>query len=103
MAKTNANKAAEIEETEAQIPDPVKDLNAHMEEYVEYTAPISADPDEQPIFVSVNGENLRIKRGETVRVKRKFLAALRDAAEQERAAIRYQRQAASATGPIANL
>ena len=40
------------------------------EEYVEYTAPYAADlRDETPVFVAVNGESLRIKRGETVRIK----------------------------------
>ncbi len=75
-----------------------------MEEYVEYTAPYAADlRDETPVFVAVNGESLRIKRGETVRIKRKFLEALRCASEQERAAMRYQRQAASAAGPLAEM
>ncbi len=75
-----------------------------MEEYVEYTAPYGADlADTTPIFVAVNGESLRIKRGETVRIKRKFLEALRLAAAQEREALRYQRQAAGAAGPLAEL
>ena len=70
-----------------------------MEEYVEYTAPYAADlSDMTPIFVAVNGESIRIRRGQTVRIKRKFLEALRLASEQERAAMRYQRQAASAAG-----
>ena len=75
-----------------------------MEALVEYTAPYAADlSDMTPVFVAVNGETLRIKRGETVKIKRKFLEALRCASEQEREAMRYQRQAASASGPLANL
>ena len=73
-----------------------------MEELVEYTAPYNADlSDATPIFVAVNGESLRIRRGETVFIKRKFLEALRLAAEQEREAIRYQKQAAAGNTPIA--
>lgn len=76
----------------------------NMEELVEYTAPYNADlSDATPVFVAVNGETLRIRRGETVSIKRKFLEALRCASEQERAAIRYQRQAASAAGPMAEM
>ena len=75
-----------------------------MEALVEYTAPYAADlSDMTPVFVAVNGETLRIRRGETVKIKRKFLEALRCAAEQEREAMRYQRQAASASGPLANM
>ncbi len=75
-----------------------------MEALVPFAAPFAADPnDAAPIFVAVNGETLRIRRGETVRIKRKFLEALRLAAAQERAAVRYQRQAAGAAGPIAEM
>lgn len=44
------------------------------EEYVTVTIPRSARAykDEDAMFVSLNGENLRIKYGEPVKIKRKF-------------------------------
>ena len=65
---------------------------ARMEEYVEFETPLTADPEERDILVSVNGETLRIRRGERVRIQRKFAEVLRAAEEQRRAAVRYQRQ-----------
>lgn len=58
------------------------------EEYVEYTAPLLPDLKDQTIFVSVNSETIRIKRGETVKIKRKFVEALNNASKQEYAAMR---------------
>ena len=73
-------------------PTETKTIEEIMEEYVEYEAPLTANPDERDILVSVNGETLRIKRGERVQIKRKFLEVLRQADEQRRAAVRYQRE-----------
>lgn len=48
------------------------------------------------VFVSVNGERCLIKRGVRVKVKRKFAAALEDAARQDRRAadiqLKYERE-----------
>ena len=64
------------------------------EQLVEYTAPFAADPHDREIFVAVNGENVRIMRGETVMIKRKFVKVLRDAAQQEREAYLARQRAA---------
>ena len=64
------------------------------EELVEYTAPLMDAHGESPdIFVSVNGKNCVIKRGETVMIKRKFLEVIRNSEAQDLAAYRA-RQAA---------
>lgn len=63
------------------------------EEKVEYTAPFGADLKDDSILCAVNGEEIRIKRGETVKIKRKFVEVLRNAAEQERASMRFQQEA----------
>lgn len=60
-----------------------------MEELVEYMAPVILGKTDRSIFVSVNGENIRIQRGKTVRIKRKFVEVLEHAAEQEMAAETY--------------
>ena len=39
------------------------------EELVSYTAPLLPWRNERDIFVSVNGESIRIKRGETVQIR----------------------------------
>lgn len=59
------------------------------EELVEYTAPLMPWRTDREILVAVNGETIRIKRGVTVRIKRKFLEVLEHAAAQERAAYAY--------------
>lgn len=84
----------------------VQNIEDRMNELVEFTAPYSADiNDNTPIFVQVNGESLRIMRGETVTIKRKFLEAIRDSLAQERAAIQYQRvqQKALLNGPMTQM
>ena len=59
-----------------------------MEEYVDYVAPLMPDLKDQTIFVAVNGETIHIKRGEVVRINRKFVEALNNASKQEYAAMR---------------
>lgn len=53
------------------------------EELVEYTAPLMPGMGTQDVVVGVNGEMIRIKRGETVKIKRKFVNALNNAAKQQ--------------------
>lgn len=75
-------------------PDMEAPVAVDMEEKVEYTAPILLQSDEQPdVVVGVNGELIRIKRGVPVRIKRKFLEALQNAADQRMAAFQYQSKA----------
>lgn len=72
-------------EAAVQFPDP--------EEYVTFTAPYAEDDWDTSLFLSVNGENVRVKRGETVKIKRKFVEVFENAEAQKRAAKEAQRQA----------
>lgn len=73
-----------------------------MEETVEITLPFKDQEDS--VYVSVNGENCRIMRGEPVKIKRKFLEVLNNAAKQEMAAHKYMQKAqAAATKPSADM
>lgn len=78
--------ATKTEPKPAPIIEPIDNSG---EELVEYTAPLGADPEHsQPIFAAVNGECIRIKRGATVKIKRKFLWVIQQGQEQELAAYR---------------
>ena len=83
---------ARVAELECQVPkEPDPD---DPEALVDYTAPLTGDPQrDKPVFVSVNGENIRIKRGVPVKIKRKFLEVLEHAREQEYAAYKAQNDA----------
>ena len=59
---------------------------ANPEELVEYTAPLAGMEKRRDILAAVNGETIRIKRGERVKIKRKFVEVLDNAARQEYAA-----------------
>ena len=52
------------------------------EDTVSYTAPLLGGEARQDILLAVNGEIVRIRRGETVQIKRKFLEALENAQKQ---------------------
>lgn len=67
------------------------------EELVEYTAPLMGHTDSRDIIVGVNGEIIRIMRGETVKIKRKFLLVLQDAEKQEMEAYKAQMAAQKAS------
>ncbi len=74
------------------------------EELVSYTAPLLPWRNERDIFVSVNGESIRIKRGETVQIRRKFLEVIENAQRQEGAAYAYMAEAKRAVDkPMAAL
>ena len=81
-AEAKVEAAAEAEAKDQPTPkvDP-------MEELVPYTAPLLPNLKKRDILVGVNGETLRIKRGVTVMIKRKFYEALQNAAAQEFAAL----------------
>ena len=74
-AKTEET-AAKTEETAAKTAVPAG------EEFVEYMAPLLGAGKQKPVFVAVNGETLRIQRGVPVKIKRKFVTALRNADAQ---------------------
>ena len=56
------------------------------EELVDFTAPMDPTGAKRDILLAVNGETVRIKRGSTVRIKRKFLEVWDNAAAQTMAA-----------------
>lgn len=73
-----------------QTDDSVKEITDDpMEELVDYMAPVILGKADQTIFCQVNGENIRIKRGEKVKIKRKFKEVLDNAEAQEMAAYAY--------------
>lgn len=57
-----------------------------MEELVDFTAPVDPTGEKHDILLSVNGETVRVKRGSTVKLKRKFLEVWENAAAQTAAA-----------------
>lgn len=57
-----------------------------MEELVEFSTPLDPTGTNQDVLLSVNGETIRVKRGATVKVKRKFAEVWRQAVEQRMAA-----------------
>ena len=90
-------KEAATNETEAEIPVPkvltTKDPE-YWEELVDYMPFYDGRYYVDDIDVTVNGERIIIKRDidEPVKIKRKFLQAIKDAEKQEAAANRYSAQ-----------
>lgn len=80
---------------EAQATEPKKKGTATdpMEELVSFTAPIDPTARERDILLSVNGETIRIKRGSTVEIKRKFLECWNNSVAQKNAAYAAMEQA----------
>ena len=76
MAETKKNQAEEA------VTDP-------MEELVEYMAPVILGKEDQTVFCQVNEENIRMRRGEAVTIKRKFKLVLDQSAQKEMAAFAY--------------
>lgn len=54
------------------------------EEYVEFQIPYGGE--NKPVLIGVNGDFIRVRPGEVVQVKRKFVEAYNNAMRQERAA-----------------
>lgn len=89
----------EVKTTDAlEAADPKKKGRATdpMEELVSFTAPIDPTGRERDIILGVNGETIRIRRGATVEVKRKFLEVWEHSNEQHQAA--YETMEAAAKG-----
>lgn len=57
-----------------------------MEELVDFTAPFDPTDSRGEVLLGVNGQVVRVKRGATVRLKRKFVQAWEDANAQAAAA-----------------
>ena len=65
------------------------------EEYVDFMIPLGADS--SPVFIGVNGDTVRVRPGETVQLKRKFVEAYEHSVAQRRAAWRAQSAAQNAS------
>ena len=68
------------------------------EETVTYTAPLLAGDQRQDILVAVNGECVRIRRGESVLLKRAFAEVLDNAQQQALCAHRAMAAAQAQSG-----
>ena len=78
-----------MSETKAKTLDP--------EELVDFTAPMDPTGQRPDILLAVNGETVRVKRGSTVQLKRKFVEVWNNAAEQTMAARAAMEQAQNGT------
>lgn len=74
------------------ISEDVKAAIARGEELVEVTLFRDNGKYSDDVYVSVNGENCIIKRGEPVMIKRKFKEVLDNSAKQDRTAADMQRE-----------
>ena len=74
----NENAAAEIEtEATAEVkPKTPAEMEAYLNEYVSVKLFRDNDKYKDPVYVAVNGKNCVIRRGEWVKVKRKFALVL---------------------------
>lgn len=79
-AKKEAGMKAAAEEEAAQK---AAQRAAYMEEYVEVKLFKDNDRYKDDVFVAVNGENCVIKRGERVKIKRKFAEVLDHSEHQD--------------------
>lgn len=68
---------------EAEKAKKAKELADYMEEYVEVKLFKDNDKYKDDVFVQVNGENCVIKRGERVKIKRKFAEVLDHSEHQD--------------------
>lgn len=70
-----------------------KDKLDPMEELVEFSAPLDPTGTNQDVLLSVNGETVRVKRGVTVTVKRKFVQVWDQSSAQRLAAHKIMEKA----------
>jgi len=66
------------------------------EEYVDFQVPMTG-PESKPVLIGVNGEFIRVRPGEQVQVKRKYVEAYMNAKKQEREAWQTQTRAQNAS------
>ena len=67
------------------------------EELVDFTAPFDPTGEKQDIILSVNGETSRVKRGEAVEIKWKFLEVWDNAQQQANSARKTMEAAVKAS------
>ncbi len=88
MAKNEKTAAGELEAKTAQEQKTAFD----PEELVEYMVSVVMGGEDSEVYACVNGENIRFRRGVTVKIKRKFVEVLKQSAEQEMAAYQYRQK-----------
>ena len=76
--------------------EPVEKVIDRSEEYVDFMIPLTS-PDDRPVFIGVNGDAIRVKPGEVVSVKRKFVEVYNNSIKQRRDAMNAQRNAQNAS------
>jgi len=81
----------ELEEENARLKEPATDNEPKLEpepdpdeEYVMITLFYDGDKYKDDVYVSVNGENCLIRRGQPVKIKRKFVSVLDQSDKQDR-------------------
>ena len=82
MDEARAAAGAKAAEEDAKAKERAERI-AYMEEYVEVKLFKDNGKYKDDVFVSVNGENCVIKRGERVRIKRKFAEVLDNSEHQD--------------------
>ena len=74
------------------------------EAVVDYTAPLLGPDGPRDLFIAVNGESVRLKRGVPVKLRRKFLEALQNAEQQAYDAwLEREKAAGAAAAALAEL
>ena len=87
-------KAAAVAQAEAPAPSPAP-ATSRDEELVPIRLFKDNDKYKDDVFVAVNGERVQIRRGETVRIKRKFAQVLEQSMRQDTATARLMEQKAA--------
>ena len=87
-------KAAAVAQAEAPAPSPAP-ATSRDEELVPIRLFKDNERYKDDVFVAVNGERVQIRRGETVRIKRKFAQVLEQSMRQDTATARLMEQKAA--------
>ena len=87
-------KAAAVAQAEAPAPSPAP-AASRDEELVPIRLLKGSERYKDEVFVAVNGERVQIRRGETVRIKRKFAQVLEQSMRQDTATARLMEQKAA--------
>ncbi len=98
------DQAADEGKAEPKTKTKAKPKGPDPEELVDFTAPYDPTGEKRDIFLAVNGETVRVKRGETVKIKRKFVEAWNNSLAQTIEARRAQEKARDqAKTPLMNM
>ncbi len=99
-----ADQATDEGKTEPKAKPKAKPKGPDPEELVDFTAPYDPTGEKRDIFLAVNGETVRVKRGETVQIKRKFVEAWNNSLAQTNEARRAKEKAQDqAKTPLLNM